>query len=79
MSDTTPVEIELREDAIVLDVLASAYPALLSLDEVAREVGDQLVVTDALARLHGAGLVHRLDGFVWLTRAAVRTRAVTSL
>jgi hypothetical protein len=41
-------------------------------DEVAREVGDPLAVTDGLARLFGAGLVHRLEGFVFATRAAVR-------
>ena len=78
MHEPTPVEIERREDAIVLGVLSDAYPALLSVEEVAREVGDQLATTDALARLYGAGLVHRLDGFVWLTRATVRARQLAS-
>ena len=76
MRELTAAEVERREDAVVLTVVASAYPALLAVDEVAREVGDQLATTDALARLCGAGLVHELSGFVWLTRAAVRARAV---
>jgi hypothetical protein len=41
-------------------------------EEVAREVGDPLVAGDALARLHRLGLVHRLGGFVFATRPAVR-------
>jgi hypothetical protein len=57
MPDATPTEVQRREDAAVLGVLAASYPALLSADEVAREVGDQLAVPDALARLRGAGLV----------------------
>jgi hypothetical protein len=28
-------------------------------------------VTDSLNRLYGGGLIHRLDGFVWASRAAV--------
>lgn len=61
----------------MLAVLASAYPALLAVEEVAREVGDQLTTTDAPARLESAGLVHRLDRLVWLSRAAVRARELT--
>jgi hypothetical protein len=44
-----------------------------AVDEVAREIGDPLAVTDALARLYGAGLVHRLEGFVFATRPALRS------
>ena len=39
--------------------------------EIAREVGDRLAVADSLKRLHGGGLIHRLDGFVFATRAAL--------
>ncbi len=39
-----------------------------SVDEVAREMGED--VTDSLNRLYGGGLIHRLDGFVWASRAA---------
>jgi hypothetical protein len=40
-----------------------------SFDEIAREIGEN--PTDSLNRLYGGGLIHRLDGFVWGTRAAV--------
>jgi hypothetical protein len=40
-----------------------------SVDEIAREMGSD--TTDSLRRLFGGGLIHRLDGFVWASRAAV--------
>ena len=43
---------------------------LWSTEEVAREIGDPLAATDALASLYGAGLVHRVEGFVFATRPA---------
>jgi hypothetical protein len=46
-------------------------------DELAREIGDQLATADALARLHAAGLVHCLDGFVFASRAALRADEIT--
>ena len=42
-----------------------------ALDEVARELGDAEDARDALTRLCDAGLVHRLDRFVFATRPAV--------
>ncbi len=45
-------------------------------DEIAREIGDRLTVTDGLARLAGAGLVHRLNSFVWASRAALHGDAL---
>jgi len=59
-----------RTDAAILHLLVDE-PGLWSDDEVAREIGRELAVTDALARLCGHGLVHRLDGYVFPTRAAV--------
>jgi predicted transcriptional regulator len=43
-----------------------------SLDELARECGAE--AGESVARLQRAGLVHRLEDFVWATRAAVRAR-----
>ena len=48
-----------------------------AVDELVREIGDQLAITDALVRLRAAGLVHRLDGFVFASRAALRSHEIT--
>ncbi len=66
----TPAERQRTLDGAILGLLIdpdSHRP--WSVDEIAREVGED--VTDSLNRLYGAGLIHRLDGFVWATRAAV--------
>jgi hypothetical protein len=56
-------------DSAVLGLLIHEGSRPWSDAEVERQMGAD--VTDALGRLHGAGLAHRLDGFVWATRAAV--------
>jgi hypothetical protein len=66
---------ETRNDAAVLGLLL-AEPGLWSVEEVVRAIGDELAVTDSLARLHGGGLVHRISGFVFATRAAVESARV---
>ncbi len=47
---------------------------LWSKDEIDREIGQDTI--DSLNRLYGAGLLHRLDGFVWATRAALIADAI---
>jgi hypothetical protein len=42
-----------------------------SVDEIALEVGNRPEAEDAIGRLQRAGLVHRLDNFVWATRVAL--------
>ncbi len=42
-----------------------------SVEEVEREVGDALVVADAIAALLAVGLIHRCGDFVFASRAAV--------
>ncbi len=50
-----------------------------SLEELSREVTSPVRVSDAIASLHRAGLVHRTgDGFVFATRAAIRASELTS-
>jgi hypothetical protein len=44
--------------------------------ELVLELGDALDVEDALADLHGTGLVHRCGEFVWATRAALAAEAI---
>ena len=46
-----------------------------SVDEIAREMGKN--PTDSLRRLCGSGLIHRLDGFVWASRTAVRADEIS--
>jgi hypothetical protein len=65
-----------RDDEIQLMVLAllldQKAPALWSVDELARDLGCELHVPDAIAQLHAAGLAHLCGGFVFATRAASR-------
>lgn len=48
----------------------------LAVRELVLEIGDQIEVEDALAQLHGSGLVHRCGEFVWATRAALAADAI---
>jgi hypothetical protein len=68
---------EERIDTAVLALLLDDHGRPWSDDEVAREVGDPMATTDSLARLHGAGLIHRLGGFVFATRTALRGARVS--
>jgi hypothetical protein len=44
-----------------------------TLHELALEIGSTMLVEDAIAELHGAGLVHKIaDGFVFAARPAIR-------
>jgi predicted transcriptional regulator len=66
----TVIERDAQEDGAILALLmleTSHRP--WAVEEIAREMGRD--VTDSLNRLDGGGLIHRLDGFVWASRAAV--------
>jgi hypothetical protein len=65
-----------RSDRAVLDLLLNEGGGPWSVSEVVLEIGDHVVTVDSLRRLHGAGLVHRLDDFVFVTRAASRCAAL---
>lgn len=72
-SDPSPAEEMSRIDAAVLQLLL--HPKLtapLSEHELVLEIGDRIAVTDSLARLRGAGLIHRCGEFVFSTAAARR-------
>ncbi len=73
-TDASPSEAEDAEDHTVLTlVLDEAGTRPWSLPELERELGSRVTAVDAVRRLHGAGLLHRLDGgFVFPSRAAVR-------
>lgn len=81
--DNTPSSLATGADYAarsVLGILTDHYPALLSFDEVVHEYAGfsldlsqaRVMVADALAHLMQAGLVHRLDQFVFASRPAVR-------
>jgi Fe2+ or Zn2+ uptake regulation protein len=67
----------------VLDLLLEHHPALLSVEEVIREMtagADEFAARDrievALRRLVETGLAHRLGPFVFASHAAVSARAL---
>jgi hypothetical protein len=70
-SQHTPSD-EHSELVVLTLLLDDATPVLWSLEELVSELGDELHVLDAVASLHGAGLVHRCGQFVLATRAATR-------
>ncbi len=69
-ADPTPAERADHADSVVLRLLVSEDSHRpWAIEEVEREIGRD--PTDSLGRLYGAGLIHRLDHFVWASRAAV--------
>jgi hypothetical protein len=62
-------------DGSILSTMIDAHePRLWSRDELERMHGRD--VTDSLNRLYGSGLIHRLKGFVWPTRAALMSNEI---
>jgi hypothetical protein len=68
----TPAERDAETDSAVLGLLVYDHAGLWSVAEVEREIGNRVAAADSMARLHGAGLIHRLENFVFATRAATR-------
>jgi hypothetical protein len=66
-------------DQAVLDLLVHRHGAgPWATEELAREIGDPIAVNDALARLYGGGLIHRLHEFAFPTRATLRAIELTN-
>jgi hypothetical protein len=62
---------EQAEAAILGLLLNFEAGSLWSVEEVIRQLStSRLEVIDGLASLHAAGLIHRVDDFVFVTRAA---------
>jgi hypothetical protein len=73
---TDPSHDDAQLDARVLDLLVHDHVGLWSLDELRQLLGDP--AEDSLARLHGLGLIHRLDGYVFASRAAAHMHQLAS-
>ena len=61
-----------------MQLLLAEHPALLSRDEIRREIGAEISADDALAHFQRLGLVHELDDFFWATRTAMATEEVAT-
>lgn len=79
MHDDSPTRsvaaIEADTDRALLAVLLDD-PGPWAVEEVERELSDPVKAVDGLARLGAAGLVHRLEGFVFASRAAKQAHAI---
>ncbi|MHB1859805.1 MAG: hypothetical protein ACYCUM_06810 [Solirubrobacteraceae bacterium] len=75
-NNPTVVEDEDVTDCAVVGMLVGCDRRLWSRDELEREL--KIDLADSLNRLYGAGLIHRLEGFVWATRAAIKSDEIGS-
>lgn len=65
------------ERVVLALLLESSTDSPWSVRELALEIGGEPRATDAIERLHAAGLVHRCEEFVWATRPATRFHQLT--
>ncbi len=66
--NSSVADVEDQTDRSILTLLLSSrFPALWSVDELAREIGKPIDVADSIHRLHGQGLIHRIEDFVFVT------------
>lgn len=63
----------------VLCFLLAMNGGLCSMHELGVAIGDHVEAEVAVAGLHAEGLVHRLDGFVFATRAVARAHEMDVL
>jgi hypothetical protein len=70
--------LDCAERAVLGLLLYSEFWGPWSDAELDRAIDGEIPAGDAVAGLHAAGLVHRCEGFVWATRAAVRASRLGS-
>lgn len=73
-TDSTPVRDEqsIIESGLMTLLLSPMHPGPWTRTEVQREMGERFGVTDALAALNGAGLIHIEGELVLASRTARR-------
>lgn len=75
--ELSPAQREDHIDMLVLEMLLDRDAQRpWSVDEIARELDIPEEASDSVGRLARAGLVHRQDGFVFASRAAIRAHTL---
>jgi hypothetical protein len=70
-------EPERSEAVVMLMLLRMGHEWPWSMQEISRELGNEILAADAVCGLHAAGLVHRTGEFVFPTRAATRMHSLS--
>lgn len=71
--ELSPAEREEHIDMLILEMLLdNDAQRPWTVDEIARELDIPEEAPDSIGRLARAGLIHRHDGFVFASRAAIR-------
>jgi hypothetical protein len=65
-------EFDMAERSVLELLLDPDVPGPWSVHELGVALGSEVRAADSIMALHAAGLVHRLDEFVFATRAAAR-------
>jgi hypothetical protein len=62
-----------QTDRVVLELLLGRdFPGPWSVRELGQALGDEIAAMDAISELNRAGLMHRLEGFVFASWPAAR-------
>ena len=72
----TPAEQEIAADGEIMRMLLIDWNGPWTVEEIGRQMDSPVEAADGVTRLARAGLVHRLDGFVFPTRTAARAAAL---
>jgi predicted transcriptional regulator len=76
-TERTPMQPIWASEWSVLELLLGDEQRPTTMQEIAREIGNSVIASDAIASLGRAGLIHRTrDGFIFATRAAVHYHAI---
>lgn len=74
----TPEQEDLLTQSGVLSLLLQEHPTLLTLGDIAMEIGSEQAAADAVRALTATGLLRREGGSVLLTRAALHCQRLAA-